>query len=50
MAYFNKKMKTLVGEQTLIASDHSLAAILWEGDDPKRVRLEPRRARQRLPR
>ena len=26
MAYFNKKMKTLVGEQTLIASDHGLAA------------------------
>ena len=43
MAYFNKKMKTLVGEQTLIASDHGLAAILWEGDDPKRVRLEPQR-------
>jgi methylated-DNA-[protein]-cysteine S-methyltransferase len=26
---------------TLIASERCLAAILWEGDDPKRVRLEP---------
>lgn len=30
MAYFTKKTKTLVGELTLIASDHGLAAIIWE--------------------
>jgi O6-methylguanine-DNA--protein-cysteine methyltransferase len=30
MAYFTRKTKTLVGELTLIASDHGLAAILWQ--------------------
>ena len=41
MTYFTKKTNTTVGELTLIASERGLAAILWEGDDPKRVRLEP---------
>ena len=41
MTYFTKKTNTPVGELTLIASERGLAAILWEGDDPKRVRLEP---------
>ncbi len=45
MSYFTKTMKSPVGELTLVASDQGLAAILWENDDPKRVRLEPREAR-----
>ena len=28
-----------VGELTLVASDAGLVAILWENDDPDRVRL-----------
>lgn len=38
MKYTYKKMKSPVGELTLIASKKGLAAILWENDDPSRVR------------
>jgi methylated-DNA-[protein]-cysteine S-methyltransferase len=41
-SYFYKIMKSPVGELTLIASDKGLAAVLWENDDPVRVRLAPR--------
>lgn len=41
MTYYTKKTKTPVGELKLIASERGLAAILWEDDDPKRVKLEP---------
>ena len=41
MPYAYKTMKTPVGVLKLIASDRGLAAILWENDDPKRVRLTP---------
>ena len=34
-----KTMKSPVGELKLVASDKGLAAILWENDSPKRVRL-----------
>ncbi len=34
-----KTMKSPVGKLTLVASDQKLVAILWEEDDPKRVRL-----------
>ncbi len=34
-----KTMESPVGVLTLVASDKGLAAILWENDDPKRVRL-----------
>ncbi|HEY4078954.1 MAG TPA: methylated-DNA--[protein]-cysteine S-methyltransferase [Rhizomicrobium sp.] len=34
-----KTMRSPVGELKLVASDHGLAAILWENDNPKRVRL-----------
>ena len=34
-------MKSPVGELKLVASDKGLAAVLWENDDPHRVRLEP---------
>ena len=39
MAYFYKTMKSPVGVLKLVASDNGLAAILWENDDPKRIRL-----------
>src|SRR5690348_4288680 len=34
MTHFYKKMKSPVGELTLIANEKKLIAILWEGDDP----------------
>lgn len=39
MAYVYKSMKSPVGELQLVASDSGLAAILWENDDPARVKL-----------
>ena len=39
--YSCKTMKSPVGELKLVATDCGLAAILWENDDPKRVRLSP---------
>ncbi len=42
MTYACTTMPSPVGELTLIASDRGLAAILWEDDDPLRVRLAPR--------
>jgi methylated-DNA-[protein]-cysteine S-methyltransferase len=41
MNYSFKTMKSPVGELKLVASDKGLAAILWENDNPKRVRLGP---------
>lgn len=41
MSYSYKIIASPVGELTLIASDKGLAAILWENDDPNRVRLGP---------
>ena len=40
MSYAHKTVKTPVGLLKLVASDKGLAAILWENDDPKRVRLD----------
>lgn len=37
--YVYKIMKSPVGDLKLVASDKGLAAILWENDSPKRVRL-----------
>lgn len=42
MTYRYKVIQTPVGQLTLIASGKGLAAILWENDDPRRVRLSPR--------
>lgn len=42
MAYATKTIPSPVGELTLLASGRGLAAILWEGDDPARVNLQPR--------
>ncbi len=39
--YFYKSVVTPVGELKLIASNQGLAAILWQDDNPKRVRLAP---------
>lgn len=39
MDYFFKTIKSPVGELKLVASDRGLAAVLWENDNPKRVRL-----------
>ncbi|HET8613796.1 MAG TPA: methylated-DNA--[protein]-cysteine S-methyltransferase [Sphingomonas sp.] len=39
MTYRSKTTDSPVGPLTLIASDNGLAAILWENDDPDRVRL-----------
>jgi methylated-DNA-[protein]-cysteine S-methyltransferase len=41
MTYFYKAVKSPVGELKLVASDKGLAAILWENDNPRRVRLAP---------
>ncbi len=43
MSYVFKTMKSPVGELTLVASDQGLAAVLWEDDDPLRVRLDATR-------
>ena len=40
MNYCYKTMKSPVGELTLVARDKSLAAILWESDDPGRIRSD----------
>ena len=41
-SYFYKTMRSPVGELTLVADERCLKAVLWENDDPKRVRLNPR--------
>jgi methylated-DNA-[protein]-cysteine S-methyltransferase len=41
MNYYYKTTKSPVGNLKLIATDKGLAAILWENDNPKRVRLTP---------
>jgi methylated-DNA-[protein]-cysteine S-methyltransferase len=41
MTYFYKMMNSPVGVLKLVTSNNGLAAILWENDDPKRVRLGP---------
>ena len=41
MTYFYKTMKSPVGKLKLVASEDGLAAILWENDNPRRVRLAP---------
>jgi methylated-DNA-[protein]-cysteine S-methyltransferase len=37
--YFYKLMNTPLGELKLVATNRGLTAILWEKDDPRRVRL-----------
>jgi methylated-DNA-[protein]-cysteine S-methyltransferase len=40
MQYVHKTMSSPVGKLTLVATESGLAAILWEDDDPRRVRIE----------
>ncbi len=39
MSYAFTILNSPVGALKLVATDHGLAAVLWEDDDPKRVRL-----------
>lgn len=41
MSHACKEIDSPVGKLRLIASEHGLAAILWERDDPRRVPLGP---------
>lgn len=41
MGYRTRTMPSPVGRLTLVAGDEALIAILWENDDPERVRLGP---------
>ncbi|MEJ4043190.1 methylated-DNA--[protein]-cysteine S-methyltransferase [Erwinia sp. SLM-02] len=41
MNYDFKMMQSPVGELKLVASERGLVAVLWENDDPKRVRFLP---------
>jgi methylated-DNA-[protein]-cysteine S-methyltransferase len=41
MTYSYKTALSPIGELKLVAGDKGLAAILWENDDPRRVRLGP---------
>lgn len=41
MAFYYKMMHSPVGELKLVATEQGLAAVLWENDDPKRVRFRP---------
>jgi len=41
MNYHYKTMDSMVGKLTLVATDKGLAAVLWENDNPRRVRLGP---------
>lgn len=44
MSFASCTVPSPVGELTLLASARGLAAVLWENDDPRRVRLGPRAA------
>ncbi len=41
MTYYFKTMSSVIGRLKLVASDHGLAAVLWENDNPHRVTLRP---------
>jgi methylated-DNA-[protein]-cysteine S-methyltransferase len=41
MNYYFKTMPSLIGQLKLVATNKGLAAILWENDNPRRVRLSP---------
>ena len=38
-SYVYKSISSPYGKLKLVASDKGLAAVLWENDDPRRVRL-----------
>ena len=39
MQLYNNKIQTPVGQLILVAHDQALVAVLWENDDPTRVKL-----------
>ncbi len=39
MAYFYKFIKSPIGQLKLVATNRGLSAVLWENDDPNRVRF-----------
>ena len=39
MQLYNNKIQTPVGQLILVAHDQALVAVLWENENPKRVRL-----------
>lgn len=41
MTFYYKMMHSPVGELKLVATAQGLAAVLWDNDDPKRVRFRP---------
>jgi methylated-DNA-[protein]-cysteine S-methyltransferase len=41
MTFFATAIPSPVGPLTLVATERHLAAVLWEHDDPKRVRIGP---------
>ncbi|HEY3796502.1 MAG TPA: glycosyltransferase, partial [Bradyrhizobium sp.] len=41
IGYVYKLIDSPFGKLKLVASDKGLAAVLWENDDPRRVRLGP---------
>ena len=43
MKFVETAVASPVARLTLVASERGLAAVLWENDDPNRVRLGPRR-------
>ena len=49
MNYVSKTVASPVGKLKLVASDKGLAAILWEQDDPCRVRLNVEKENPRHP-
>ena len=49
MTHAYKTMASAVGRLTLVASDEGLAAILWENDNPARVRVKPVREDNKHP-
>ena len=42
MTYACRMMTSPVGELTLVANEAGLMAVLWQDDDPHRVRLSQR--------
>ena len=40
MSYVHKTMKSPIGALTLVGGDKGLVAILWENEDPRRVRID----------
>jgi methylated-DNA-[protein]-cysteine S-methyltransferase len=47
--YSCKTIKSPVGELKLVASDRGLVAILWENDNPQRIRLGPIQENKKQP-